>query len=196
MTTRRTRGTDRAATILLGLVLIALAAARLGVAARPDRTARPAGPRSPGVGLRRREQLVALGRRRGRRCCSASSDCSGCWPTCHARPAAAPGSPASDATGRLEADHASLAKALAERWAPSPRSPATRGRTSPDAPDVVVLSGHVELEADVADILDAADQVEREVAEAFPDLDVRVRFLLEGPSRQPRTRRSTEIAVQ
>ena len=72
----------------------------------------------------------------------------------------------------------------------------TRGRTTPDAPDVLLLSGHVELEADTADILDAADRIEREVVEAFPDLDVRVRFLLDGPSRRPRTRKSTEIAVQ
>ena len=61
---------------------------------------------------------------------------------------------------------------------------------------MVLLTGHVEPEADVADILDASAQVEREVVEAFPDLDVRMRFLLEGPSRQPRTRRTTEIAVE
>ena len=194
MTTRRTRGTDRAATISLGLVLIALAALvwewRLDLTGLLDPQGQVTGVASvvesswwPWAAAAAGLLLGILGL---------------LWLLAHL-PRPTRGSTrlsGSDATGRLEADHASLAKALAERWGALAPVTGTRGRTSPDAPDVVVLSGHVELEADVADILEAADQVEREVVEAFPDLEVRVRFLLEGPSRQPRTRRSTEIAVQ
>ena len=194
MTTRRTRGTDRAATVLLGLVLIALAALlwewRLDLTGLLDTEGEVAGVGSvvtsdwwPWVAAAVGLVLGVLGL---------------LWLLAHL-PRPTRGTTrlsASDATGRLEADHASLAKALAERWASLAPVTGTRGRTSPDAPDVVLLTGHVELEADPADILDAAAQVEREVVEAFPDLDVRVRFLLEGPSRQPRTRRTTEIAVE
>jgi len=194
MTTRRTRGTDRAATVLLGLVLIALAALlwewRLDLTGLLDTEGEVAGVGSvvtsdwwPWVAAAVGLALGVLGL---------------LWLLAHL-PRPTRGTTrlsASDATGRLEADHASLAKALAERWASLAPVTGTRGRTSPDAPDVVLLTGHVELEADAADILDAAAQVEREVVEAFPDLDVRVRFLLEGPSRQPRTRRTTEIAVE
>lgn len=194
MTTRRTRGTDRAATVLLGLVLIALAALlwewRLDLTGLLDTEGEVAGVGSvvtsdwwPWVAAAVGLALGVLGL---------------LWLLAHL-PRPTRGTTrlsASDATGRLEADHASLAKALAERWASLAPVTGTRGRTSPDAPDVVLLTGHVELEADPADILDAAAQVEREVVEAFPDLDVRVRFLLEGPSRQPRTRRTTEIAVE
>lgn len=194
MTTRRTRGTDRTATIVLGLVLIALAALvwewRLDLTGLLDPQGQVAGVSSvvesswwpwaaAAVGL----VLGILGL---------------LWLLAHL-PRPTRGTTrlsGSDATGRLEADHASLAKTLAERWAALAPVTGTRGRTSRDAPDVVLVSGHVELEADVEDILDAADRIEREVVEAFPDLDVRVRFLLEGPSRQPRTRKSTEIAVQ
>ncbi|MBL0747302.1 hypothetical protein [Nocardioides baculatus] len=194
MTTRRTRGTDRAATILLGLVLLALAALawewRLDLTGLldPEGEITGVGPVvdsswwpwvAAAVGL----VLGVLGV---------------LWLLTHL-PRPTRGSTrlsGSDATGRLEADHASLAKALAERWASLAPVTGTRGRTTPDAPDVILLSGHVELEADAADILDAAGQVERELTEAFPDLDVRVRFLLEGASRQPRTRRTTEIAVE
>lgn len=194
MTTRRTRGTDRAATVLLGLVLIALAALlwewRLDLTGLLDTEGEVAGVGSvvgsgwwPWVAAAVGLVLGVLGL---------------LWLLAHL-PRPTRGTTrlsASDATGRLEADHASLAKALAERWASLAPVTGTRGRTSPDAPDVVLLTGHVELEADAVDILDAAAQVEREVVEAFPDLDVRVRFLLEGPSRQPRTRRTTEIAVE
>ena len=194
MTTRRTRGTDRAATVLLGLVLIALAALlwewRLDLTGLLDTEGEVAGVGSvvtsdwwPWVAAAVGLVLGVLGL---------------LWLLAHL-PRPTRGTTrlsASDATGRLEADHASLAKALAERWASLAPVTGTRGRTSPDAPDVVLLTGHVELEADAVDILDAAAQVEREVVEAFPDLDVRVRFLLEGPSRQPRTRRTTEIAVR
>lgn len=194
MTTRRTRGTDRAATVLLGLVLIALAALvwewRLDLTGLLDPRAEVAGVGSvvdstwwPWVAAAVGLVLGILGL---------------LWLLAHL-PRPTRGSTrlsGSDATGRLEADHASLAKALAERWAALAPVTGTRGRTTPDAPDVLLLSGHVELEADTADILDAADRIEREVVEAFPDLDVRVRFLLDGPSRQPRTRKSTEIAVQ
>ena len=194
MTTRRTRGTDRAATVLLGLVLIALAALvwewRLDLTGLLDPRAEVAGVGSvvdstwwPWVAAAVGLVLGILGL---------------LWLLAHL-PRPTRGSTrlsGSDATGRLEADHASLAKALAERWAALAPVTGTRGRTTPDAPDVVLLSGHVELEADTVDILDAADRIEREVVEAFPDLDVRVRFLLDGPSRQPRTRKSTEIAVQ
>ena len=194
MTTRRTRGTDRAATVLLGLVLIALAALlwewRLDLTGLLDTEGEVAGVGSvvtsdwwPWVAAAVGLALGVLGL---------------LWLLAHL-PRPTRGTTrlsASDATGRLEADHASLATALAERWASLAPVTGTRGRTSPDAPDVVLLTGHVELEADAADILDAAAQVEREVVEAFPDLDVRVRFLLEGPSRQPRTRRTTEIAVE
>lgn len=194
MTTRRTRGTDRAATVLLGLVLIALAALvwewRLDLTGLLDPSAEVAGVGSvvdstwwPWVAAAVGLLLGILGL---------------LWLLAHL-PRPTRGSTrlsGSDATGRLEADHASLAKALAERWAALAPVTGTRGRTTPDAPDVLLLSGHVELEADTADILDAADRIEREVVEAFPDLDVRVRFLLDGPSRQPRTRKSTEIAVQ
>lgn len=194
MTTRRTRGTDRAATVLLGLVLIALAALvwewRLDLTGLLDPRAEVAGVGSvvdstwwPWVAAAVGLVLGILGL---------------LWLLAHL-PRPTRGSTrlsGSDATGRLEADHASLAKALAERWAALAPVTGTRGRTTPDAPDVLLLSGHVELEADTADILDAADRIEREVVEAFPDLDVRVRFLLDGPSRQPRIRKSTEIAVQ
>ncbi|RYC12912.1 hypothetical protein [Nocardioides zhouii] len=194
MTTRRTRGTDRAATIILGLVLLALGAVvwewRLDLTGLLDPDDEVAGVAAvvdsewwpwaaAAVGL----ILGVLGL---------------LWLLAHL-PRPTRGSTrlsASDATGRVEADHASLARMLAERWGALAPVTGTRGRTSPDAPDLVVLSGHVELEADVAAILDATAQVEREVVEAFPDLDVRVRFLLEGPARQPRTRKSTEIAVQ
>ena len=194
MTTRRTRGTDRAVTVLLGLVLIALAALlwewRLDLTGLLDTEGEVAGVGSvvdsewwPWVAAALGLVLGGLGR---------------LWLLAHL-PRPTRGTTrlsASDATGRLEADHASLATSLAERWSSLAPVTGTRGRTSPDAPDLVLLTGHVELEADAADILDAAAQVEREVVEAFPDLDVRVRFLLEGPSRQPRTRRTTEIAVE
>lgn len=102
----------------------------------------------------------------------------------------------SDASGRLEVDLGSLARTLAGRWEALAPVSGVRGRTSADLPDVVVLTGHVDLEADATTLVDAAAQVEREVAEAFPGGEVRVRFLLEGPARQRRTRRSTDIAVE
>ena len=194
MTTRRTRGTDRAVTVLLGLVLIALAALlwewRLDLTGLLDPEGEITGV-GPAVGSEWWPWVAAaLGLVLG--------VLGLLWLLAHL-PRPTRGTTrlsASDATGRLEADHASLATSLAERWSSLAPVTGTRGRTSPDAPDVVLLTGHVELEADPADILDAAAQVEREVVEAFPDLDVRVRFLLEGPSRQPRTRRTTEIAVE
>ena len=194
LTTRRTRGTDRAATVLLGVVLLALGALvwewRLDLTGLLDPSGQVAGDSTvvesdwwPWVAAAAGLALGVLAL---------------LWLLAHL-PRPTRGSTrlsGSDATGRLEVDHASLAKTLAERWGALAPVTGTRGRTSPDAPDLVLLSGHVELEAEVADIVDAADQVERELAEAFPDLDVRVRFLLEGPARQPRTRRSTEITVQ
>ena len=60
----------------------------------------------------------------------------------------------------------------------------------------VELSSHVDVEAEPEVLVEASRQVEREVAAAFPDGTVRVRFLLDGPARQPRTRRTTAIAVQ
>ncbi len=71
-----------------------------------------------------------------------------------------------------------------------------RGRVLPDAPEVVELTAHVEVEAEADALVQAAGQIEREVAEAFPDHAVRVRFVLSGPARQPRTRRTTDIAVE
>ncbi|MCF6377112.1 hypothetical protein L2K70_05825 [Nocardioides KLBMP 9356] len=193
MTTRRTRGTDRATTIVLGLVLLGLAALvwewRLDLTGLLDADREVAGVGSvvdstwwPWVAAAVGLVLGLLGL---------------LWLLAHL-PRPTRGSTrlsGSDATGRLEADHASLAKALADRWASLAPVTGTHGRMTPDAPDVIILTGHVELEADAADILEGTAQVEREVAEAFPDLDVRVRFLLDGPARQPRTRRSTEITV-
>uniref|UniRef100_UPI001CA3ABB7 hypothetical protein n=1 Tax=Cellulomonas telluris TaxID=2306636 RepID=UPI001CA3ABB7 len=93
-------------------------------------------------------------------------------------------------------DRSSLASTLADRWGSLAPVTGPRGRVLPDAPEVVELSGHVEVEAEAAALVQAATDVEREVAAAFPDGAVRVRFLLHGPARQPRTRRTTEITVQ
>src|SRR6478735_5605241 len=102
----------------------------------------------------------------------------------------------SDPTGRLEVDRSSLASTLAERWGDLAPVTGARGRALPDAPEVVELSAHVEVEADAEALVQAASQLEREVAEAFPDDAVRVRLLLDGPARQRRTRRTTDIAVE
>jgi hypothetical protein len=194
MTTRRTRGTDRFATVLLGLVLLALALLawewRLDLTGRLGGTLRtsdadpvldsdwwPWAWAAVGIVL----GLVGLA-----------------WLSSH-RPRLTRGTSrlaGSDPSGRLEIDRSSLASTLAERWGDLAPVTGARGRVLPDAPEVVELSAHVEVEAEAEALVQAADQVEREVAEAFPDDAVRVRFLLQGPARQPRTRRTTEIAVQ
>jgi hypothetical protein len=101
----------------------------------------------------------------------------------------------SDATGRLEVDVASLARTLADRWAELAPVTGVRGRTAPDAHDLVELIGHVDVEAEAEALLEGTEQLETEVERAFPDGSIRVRFLLQGPGRQPRTRRTTDIAV-
>ncbi|MBS2937374.1 hypothetical protein KDN32_06440 [Nocardioides sp. J2M5] len=101
----------------------------------------------------------------------------------------------SDATGRLEVEVAPLARTLADRWAELAPVTGVRGRTAPDANDLVELVGHVDVEADADALLVGTEQLETEVEQAFPDGSVRVRFLLQGPGRQPRTRRTTDITV-
>jgi hypothetical protein len=194
MTTRRTRGTDRFATVALGLALVAVAL--LAWEWRLDLTGRLGGSLDTdaadpvldsawwpwawaGVGV----ALGVVGL---------------VWLLAH-RPRLTRGTSrlaASDPTGRLEVDRSSLASTLAERWGELAPVTGTRGRVLPDAPEVVELTANVEVEADAEALVHAAAQVEREVAEAFPEGAVRVRFLLSGPARQPRTRRTTDIAVQ
>lgn len=194
MTTRRTRGTDRLVSVVLGAAL--LAGGLLVWDWRTGVTGQLGGPldlggldeaaasewwpwAEAGVGL----LLGVLGI---------------LWLLAH-RPRLTRGTSRlsqSDPTGRLEVDRSSLASTLAERWGSLAPVTSPRGRVLPDAPDVVELSGHVEVEADADALVAATTQVEHEVAAAFPDGAVRVRFLLHGPARQPRTRRTTEIAVQ
>jgi hypothetical protein len=194
MTTRRTRGTDRLVTVLLGAAL--LAAGLLVWDWKLDVTGLLAGP----LDLSGTDDVVT----------------SAWWPWAAAavgvllgvlglvwllahRPRLTRGTSRlaeSDPTGRLEVDRSSLASTLAERWGSLAPVTSPRGRVLPDAPEVVELSAHVEVEADAESLVRAAADVEREVAAAFPGGAVRVRFLLHGPARQPRTRRTTEIAVQ
>lgn len=101
----------------------------------------------------------------------------------------------SDATGRLEVEVAPLARTLADRWVELAPVTGVRGRTAPDANDLVELVGHVDVEADADALLAGTERLETEVEQAFPDGSVRVRFLLQGPGRQPRTRRTTDITV-
>lgn len=193
MTTRRTRGTDRTATVLLGLVLLALAAVvwewRLDLTGRLD----------PTLDLSRAE--AALDSAWWPWAWAAAGLALGlaglAWLLAH-RPRLTRGTTrlaASDPTGRLEVDRASLVSALAERWSDLAPVTGARGRVLPDAPEVVEVTAHVEVEAEADALVRAADQLEREVAEAFDDQSVRVRLLLRGPARQPRTRRTTDIAV-
>ena len=194
MSTRRTRGTDRVVTVVLGAVLLAAGLAawdwRLGLtgglASTLDVSATdpvldsawwPWAWAAAGIAL----GLVGLA-----------------WLLSH-RPRLTRGTSRlaeSDPTGRLEVDRSSLASTLAERWGDLAPVTGARGRALPDAPEVVELSAHVEVEADAEALVQAAGQLEREVAEAFPDDAVRVRFLLDGPARQRRTRRTTDIAVE
>lgn len=194
MTTRRTRGTDRLVSVVLGAALLAAALLvwdwKLGLTGLVD------GPLELG-GLDRAVDSAwwpwawaATGLVLGL--------LGVVWLLAH-RPRLTRGTSRlaqSDPSGRLEVDRSSLASTLAERWGALAPVTGPRGRVLPDAPEVVELSGHVEVEAEAAALVQAAVQVEREVAVAFPDGAVRVRFLLHGPARQPRTRRTTEIAVQ
>lgn len=194
MTTRRTRGTDRLVTVVLGAVLLAVGL--LAWEWRLDLTGRLA----PSLDLSGIDSVVD----------------SAWWPWAWAvagialgllglvwllahRPRLTRGTTRlaeSDPSGRLEVDRSSLASTLAERWGSLAPVTGARGRVLPDAPEVVELTAHVEVEAEADALVQAAAQVEREVAEAFPDHAVRVRFVLSGPARQPRTRRTTEIAVE
>lgn len=194
MTTRRTRGTDRLVTVVLGAVLLAVGL--LAWEWRLDLTGRLA----PSLDLSGIDPVVD----------------SAWWPWAWAvagialgllglvwllahRPRLTRGTTRlaeSDPSGRLEVDRSSLASTLAERWGSLAPVTGARGRVLPDAPEVVELTAHVEVEAEADALVQAAAQVEREVAEAFPDHAVRVRFVLSGPARQPRTRRTTEIAVE
>lgn len=194
MTTRRTRGTDRLVTVVLGIVLLAV-----GVLAwewRLDLTGRLA----PSLDLAGVDAIVdtawwpwawaAAGLALGL--------LGLVWLLAH-RPHLTRGTTRladSDPTGRLEVDRSSLASTLAERWGSVAPVTGAHGRVLPDAPEVVELTAHVEVEAEAEALVRAAAQVEREVAEAFPDHAVRVRFVLSGPARQPRTRRTTDIAVE
>ena len=194
MTTRRTRGTDRLVTVVLGAALLAVGL--LAWEWRLDLTGRLA----PRLDLSGIDSVVD----------------SAWWPWAWAaagialgllglvwllahRPRLTRGTTRlaeSDPTGRLEVDRSSLASTLAERWGSLAPVTGARGRVLPDAPEVVELTAHVEVEAEADALVHAAAQVEREVAEAFPDNAVRVRFVLSGPARQPRTRRTTDIAVE
>lgn len=194
MTTRRTRGTDRLVTVVLGAALLAVGL--LAWEWRLDLTGRLA----PSLDLSGIDSVVD----------------SAWWPWAWAaagialgllglvwllahRPRLTRGTTRlaeSDPTGRLEVDRSSLASTLAERWGSLAPVTGARGRVLPDAPEVVELTAHVEVEAEADALVHAAGQVEREVAEAFPDHAVRVRFVLQGPARQPRTRRTTDIAVE
>lgn len=193
MTTRRTRGTDRFATVALGLVLVAVAL--LAWEWRLDLTGRLGGP------LDTSGADVVLDSAWWPWAWAAAGVLLGVvgltWLLAH-RPRLTRGTSrlaASDPTGRLEVDRPSLASTLAERWGDLAPVTGARGRVLPDAPEVVELSGNVEVEADSEALVHAATQVEREVADAFPDGAVRVRFLVGGPARQPRTRRTTDISV-
>lgn len=194
MTTRRTRGTDRLVTVVLGAALLAVGL--LAWEWRLDLTGRLA----PRLDLSGIDSVVD----------------SAWWPWAWAaagialgllglvwllahRPRLTRGTTRlaeSDPTGRLEVDRSSLASTLAERWGSLAPVTGARGRVLPDAPEVVELTAHVEVEAEADALVQAAGQIEREVAEAFPDHAVRVRFVLSGPARQPRTRRTTDIAVE
>lgn len=194
MTTRRTRGADRTASVVVGAGLLALGAAawdwRLGLTGLVPDTALDASSLESvtgsawwpwafaGAGI----LLGVLGI---------------VWLLAHVPRLTSSTSrlSTSAATGRLEVDHGSLGSTLADRWSSLAPVTGARARTMPEASDVIVLTGHVEVEADPADLVAGTAQVEREVAGAFPEGEVRVRFLLEGTVRQPRTRRSTTIAV-
>jgi hypothetical protein len=194
MATRRTRGTDRTVTVVIGAALLGLALLawewRLDLVQQVDPTFDLAGIDAvldsawwPWAWAAAGIVLGLLGV---------------VWLLAHL-PRLTKGTSRlaeSDPTGRLEVDRSSLASTLAERWADLAPVTGARGRILPDAPDVVELSAHVDLEAEPETLVQASQQVEREVASAFPDGTVRVRFLLDGPARQPRTRRSTTIAVQ
>ncbi len=193
MTTRRTRSIDRLATIVVGLALVAAALLawdwRLDLTGWFQQTLRTDGADTVldsswwpwawavvGVAL----GVVGL-----------------LWLLAHLpRPTRGTSRiDGSDATGRLEVDVASLARTLADRWAELAPVTGVRGRTAPDAHDLVELIGHVDVEAEADALLEGTERLETEVEQAFPDGSVRVRFLLQGPGRQPRTRRTTDIAV-
>lgn len=194
MTTRRVRGTDRTASAVVGVALVAAGAAAWdwrtrttgllpdgpldlsGVEAALDSTWWPWA--FAGVGV----MLGVLGL---------------WWLLAHVPRIGAARSRLADsgATGRLEVDLSALGSTLADRWESLAPVTGVRSRTMPEAPDVLVLTGHVDIEADPADLVEATRRLESEVTDAFPDGEVRVRFLVEGPARQPRTRRSTDITV-
>lgn len=194
MTTRRTRSIDRIVTLVLGLILVAAALAawewRLDLTGRLQPTLRTSGADTvldsswwpwawAAVGV----LLGLLGL---------------VWMLAHL-PRPTRGRTrldGSDASGRLEVDIASLARTLGDRWAELAPVTGVRGRTSPDAPDLVELIGHVDVEADAEALIEGTERVETEVERAFPDGNVRVRFLLQGPGRQRRTRRTTDITVE
>jgi hypothetical protein len=193
MTTRRTRSLDRIVTLLVGLVLLALGLAawewRLDVTGRLSPTLRTDGAdtvldsswwpwawAAVGVVL----GIVGV-----------------LWLVAHLpRPTRGRSRiDGSDASGRLEVDMASLARTLADRWGELAPVAGVRGRTAPDAHDLIELVGHVDVEAEAEALLQGTEQVETEVEQAFPDGSVRIRFLLQGPTRQRRTRRTTDITV-
>lgn len=92
---------------------------------------------------------------------------------------------ASDETGRLEVDLRSVASAVADRF--SELAPVTgasgttekRGRHT-----LVVVSAHVDPTSDAELIRSAAATCTREVADAFPDDDVRLRILVDEPRKR------------
>lgn len=155
MSTRRTRGTDRVVTVVVGAVLIAAGLAawdwRLsltgGLASTLDVSAAepvldsawwPWAWAVAGIAL----GLVGLR-----------------WLLSH-RPRLTRGTSRlaeSDPTGRLEVDRSSLASTLAQRWGDLAPVTGARGRALPDAPEVVELSAHVEVEADAEALVQAAE---------------------------------------
>lgn len=193
MTTRRTRSIDRSVTLLVGLALVALALLawewRLDLLGWFQPTLRTDGADGvldsswfPWVEAVAGVLLGLLGL---------------LWLVAHLpRPTRGRSRiEGSDATGRLEVEVAPLARTLADRWSELAPVTGVRGRTAPDASDLVELIGHVDVEADADALLEGTERLETEVEQAFPDGSVRVRFLLQGPGRQPRTRRTTDITV-
>lgn len=99
-------------------------------------------------------------------------------------------------TGRLEVDLASIADAVAARFAALTPTDGVRGRPSSlGSRQVVEIRAQLSPQADGASIAAAARTCADDVARALPEGDATCRILLEGPGRRRRTGRDATARV-